>query len=115
MALGNVLHYDMPDAAYFAAKFRKRQEGILQKFFYLRYRLALVARNCSDSEIKEFFDDYIAIREPARIARLESKGILLRIDAVADFMKGRQGDAVLARPSIMAPIAPSCTGCEGDV
>jgi len=86
--LGNVLHYDIPDAAYFAAKFRQRQQG-MQKVFYLRYRLAVVATNCSDSEVKEFFEEYIAIRDPARIARLERRGILLKIDAVANFMKGR--------------------------
>jgi len=96
ITLGNILHYDMPDAAYFAAKFRKRQEGILQKFFYLRYRLALVARNCTDSEIEEFFEDYIAIRDPARIARLKKKGILLRIDTVADFMRGRHQEGASA-------------------
>jgi hypothetical protein len=86
--LGNILHYDLPDCAYFAAKFRQRQQGV-QKGFYLRYRLALVATNCSDREIAEFFGRYIAIRDPAPIARLERKGILLRIDAVANFMKGR--------------------------
>lgn len=96
MTLGNILHYDLPDAAYFAAKFRQRQQGILLKFFYLRYRLALVARNCSDSEIKEFFENYVAIRDPARIARLVRKKILLRIDAVADFMRGRHGEGTLA-------------------
>jgi hypothetical protein len=86
--LGNILHYDVPDCAYFAAKFRQRQQGV-QKGFYLRYRLALVATNCSNSEIKEFFERCIAIRDPARIARLRKKGIVVKIDAVADFMKGR--------------------------
>jgi hypothetical protein len=86
--LGNILHYDLPDCAYFAAKFRQRQQGV-QKVFYLRYRLALVATNCSNSEIKEFFERCIAIQNPARIARLREKGILVKIDAAADFMKGR--------------------------
>jgi hypothetical protein len=116
--LGNVLHYDLPDAAYFAAKFRKRQEyhvEIALRFFYLRYRLALVARDCSDSEIKEFFEKYMAIRNPARIARLERKGILLRINAVADFRREGYAGAVLASSSIVPPIAPSCTACDGDV
>ena len=89
IALGNILHYDMLDAAYFADKHRKRQAEYIRRTFYLMYRLAQVARNCSDSEIKEFFEKYIAIRDPARIARLERKGILLKIDAVANFMKGR--------------------------
>ncbi len=86
--LGNILHYDLPDWAYFAAKFRQRQQGV-QKGFYLRYRLALVATSCSNSEIAKFFERYIAIQDPFRIARLEKKGILLRIDSVAEFMKGR--------------------------
>jgi hypothetical protein len=86
--LGNILHYDLPDCAYFAAKFRQRQQGV-QKGFYLRHRLAVVATNCSNGEIAEFFERYIAIRDPFRISRLRGKGILVKIDAVANFMKGR--------------------------
>ena len=86
--LGNILHYDMPDSTYFAAKYRQRRQGV-QRAFYLRYRLARVATSCSNGEIKEFFESCIAIRDPGRIARLERKGILLKIDAVAEFMKGR--------------------------
>lgn len=114
--LGNILHYDMPDASYFAAKFRMRQEShveVLRKWFYLRYQLALVARNCSNSEIKEFFEKYIAIRNPASIARLERKGILIRIDAVADFMKERDGEAFLAKSPIVQQVATLGAGmCE---
>ena len=58
MEFGNILHFDMLDANYFAAKFRQRQQGIILKVFYLRYRLAHVARNSSDSEIREFFEKY---------------------------------------------------------
>jgi hypothetical protein len=114
MRLGNVLHYDMPDSAYFAAKFRKRQEGIILKVFYLRYRLALLARNCSDSEIKEFFERYIEIRDPARIVRLTKKGILLKIDVVSNFMKGRHGEVSLPESRIMAPGASDHIAREGN-
>jgi hypothetical protein len=87
LRLGNILHYDLPDVAYFTAKFRQREQGIILKVFYLRYRLALVARNFTDSEVKEFFETYIAILNPARIARLKKKKILLEIDAVSNLMK----------------------------
>ena len=86
MDLGNILHFDMLDASYFAAKFRQRQQGIILKVFYLRYRLAHVARNSSDDEIEEFFEKYIAISDPARIARLKRRGILVEIHAASNFM-----------------------------
>ncbi|WP_348262986.1 glycosyltransferase family 2 protein [Telmatobacter sp. DSM 110680] len=86
MDLGNILHFDMLDANYFAAKFRQRQRGIILKVFYLRYRLAHVARNLSDDEIAEFFERYIAISDPARIARLKRRGILVEIHAASNFM-----------------------------
>ncbi len=114
MRLGNILHYDMPDGAYFAAKFQKRQEGIILKAFYLRYRLALVARNCSDSEIKEFFERYIAIRDPARIWRLAKKGILLKIDVVSNFMKSTHGGASLPESRFVAPGELGYTAREGN-
>ncbi len=85
--IGNVLHFDMLDAAYFSAKFRQRQEGILLKVFYLRYRLAMVARNCTDSEVREFFERYIAVRDPERIALLKRRGILTEIDSASNLMK----------------------------
>jgi hypothetical protein len=88
--LGNILHYDMLDAAYFSAKFRQRQQGILLKVFYLRYRLALVARNSSDAEINEFFRSNIAIGDPARIETLKRKRIVLEIDSVSKFMKAHR-------------------------
>gem|GEM_PF-5314909 len=95
--LGNILHFDMLDASYFAAKFRQRQQGIILKVFYLRYRLAHVARNSSDEEVTEFFEKYIAITDPARIARLKRRGILLEIHAASDFMRRKREDKSYAR------------------
>ena len=83
---GNVLHYDLPDVAYFAAKFRQRTTPLLDHF-YLRYRLALIAMNSTDDELREFFDRYIAVSDPARIALLKKKGILLEIDAVSQLVR----------------------------
>ncbi|MGA8088984.1 MAG: glycosyltransferase family 2 protein [Terracidiphilus sp.] len=90
MELGNILHFDMLDANYFAAKFRQRQQGIILKVFYLRYRLAHVARNSSDNEIRDFFERYIAIPDPARIDRLKRRGILLEIHAASNFMRRKR-------------------------
>lgn len=90
MQLGNILHCDMLDAGYFSAKFRQREPSEQEKLFYLRYRLALVARNSSVSELQEFFNRYIAIPDPDRRARLKKKGIIVEISAVSNFMKARR-------------------------
>jgi len=97
MRMGNILHFDMLDASYFAAKFRQRQEGILLKVFYLRYRLAHVARNSSDVEIRKFFGRYIAISDPDRIALLKRKGIVSEIHAASNFMLGKREEMSYAR------------------
>ena len=97
--LGNVLHFDMLDANYFAAKFRQRHkgEGNILKVFYLRYRLAHLAMDSSDSEIKEFFERYIAIPDPARIALLKRRGILLEIHVASNFMRRENKEPSCAR------------------
>jgi Glycosyl transferase family 2 len=95
--LGNILHFDMLDANYFAAKFRQRQQGIILKVFYLRYRLAHVARNSSDAEIREFFERYIAISDPDRIALLKRRGILSEIHAASNFMLSKREEMSYAR------------------
>ena len=107
MRLGNVLHFDMLDAAYFSAKFRQRPPSENEKMFYLRYRLGLIARNSSESEIREFFQSYIAIHDPVRIALLKKRGILVEIDAVSRLMKK------LAKGARAADEEPSDTGERG--
>jgi hypothetical protein len=82
---GNVLHFDMLDAAYFAAKFRQRPAP--RDIFYLRYLLGNLARDRSSEEIREFFTTYIAIDDPARIARLKHKGILSEIRTPSSLLK----------------------------
>ena len=82
---GNVLHYDMLDYRYFAAKFRQRppERGL----FYLRTVLSIVARDRSLDQVKEFFETYIAIRDPQRIARLKRKGILAEIQSPSNLIR----------------------------
>ena len=82
---GNVLHFDMLDAAYFAAKFRQRPAP--RDIFYLRYLLGNLARERSPEEIREFFATYIAIRDPKRIARLKQKGIVAEIRTPANLLR----------------------------
>jgi len=84
LRVGNVLHYDMLDAAYFAAKFRQRppERGL----FYFRTQLSIVARERTLEQIRQFFETYIVIRDPRRIARLKRKGILLEIRSIADLL-----------------------------
>ena len=85
LKIGNILHFDMLDFRYFAAKFRQRppERGL----FYLRTLLSIVARDRSLEEIKQFFEHYIAVRDPRRIAHLKRKGILVEIDSPSKLLK----------------------------
>ena len=85
---GNVLHFDLLDAAYFALKFRQRPAP--RDIFYLRYLLGNLARDRSTEEIREFFETYIAIRDPERIQRLKRKGIVVELRAPSNFLKNLQ-------------------------
>jgi hypothetical protein len=85
LRMGNILHFDMLDYRYFAAKFRQRppERGL----FHLRTLLSFVARDRSPEQIKQFFETYIAIRDPQRIASLKKKGILVEIPGPAKLLK----------------------------
>ncbi len=85
LRIGNILHFDMLDADYFALKFRQRPAP--RDIFYLRYMLGLVARDHSPAEIREFFETYIAIRDPKRIEFLKKKGILLEIRSASNLLR----------------------------
>jgi len=85
LQMGNVLHFDLLDAAYFALKFRQRPAP--RDIFYLRYMLGVVARDHSPEEIREFFETYIAIRDPKRIERLKKMGILVEIRSASNLLK----------------------------
>ena len=82
---GNVLHFDMPDPSYFAAKFRQRAPA--RDIFYLRYLLSNIARNCSPEEIRHFFETYIAIRDQDRLAHLKRKGIVAEIPSASRLIR----------------------------
>jgi hypothetical protein len=82
---GNILHFDLLDAAYFSLKFKQRPAP--RDIFYLRYMLGNVARNHSPEEIREFFETYIAIRDPGRIEKLKQKGIIVEIRSAANLLK----------------------------
>lgn len=86
LTTGNVLHFDMLDADYFAAKFRQRPPDD-RGLFHLRYLLSVVARDRTLNQIRQFFETYIAIRDPQRIVRLKRKGILVEIRSVSDLLK----------------------------
>lgn len=91
---GNILHFDMLDYRYFAAKFRQR--GPERGLFYLRKLLSLVARDCSLEQIRQFFETYIAIRDPQRIASLRGKGILIEIPGPSSLLKSLTGKSAPA-------------------
>src|SRR5262249_11878474 len=82
---GNVLHFDMPDASYFAAKFRQRPPA--REIFYLRFLVSNVPRNHSPEEIRDFFETYIAIKDPARIAQLKKRGIIAEIRSASELLR----------------------------
>jgi hypothetical protein len=85
---GNVLHFDLLDAAYFAMKFKQRPAP--RDIFYLRYMLSNLARDRSSAEIRDFFETYIAIRDPKRIEKLKQKGILVEIRSASNLLKKLQ-------------------------
>ncbi|HET9322163.1 MAG TPA: glycosyltransferase family 2 protein [Bryobacteraceae bacterium] len=89
LRFGNILHFDMLDYRYFAAKFRQRPPS--QDWFYLRYLLSIVARERSLEEVKQFFETYVAIRDPRRITRLKKKGIVVEVTAPSKFLKSLAG------------------------
>jgi hypothetical protein len=82
---GNILHFDLLDAAYFSMKFMQRPAP--RDIFYLRYMLGNVARNHRPDEIREFFETYIAIRDPKRIEKLKQKGIIVEIRSASNLLK----------------------------
>jgi hypothetical protein len=82
---GNILHFDMLDYRYFASKFRQRPPA--REWFHLRSLLSIVARDRSLEEVKRFFETYIAIRDPQRIASLKKKGILVEIPAPSKLIR----------------------------
>jgi hypothetical protein len=83
--MGNILHFDMLDYRYFAAKFRQRPPA--REWFYLRSLLSTVARDRSLEEVKEFFETHIAIRDPERIESLKKKGIVAEINAPSKLLR----------------------------
>ena len=87
MRMGNVLHYDLPGASYFARKFRQRSPDDILKVFHLRYRLAQVARECTDAELEDFFWKYIAVTSAEQMARLERKRIAMEVHSAARLMR----------------------------
>jgi hypothetical protein len=94
---GNILHFDMLDAEYFAAKFRQRlpDRGV----FHLRYLLSVVARERSLEQIRQFFENYICIRDQRRITQLRRKGrIFSENSSEMPLLPG------------LGPLAPSNTG-----
>ncbi len=82
---GYVLHYDLFDYKYLIEKFKQRSDHMLLVVFYFRYMLALVARDCTDEQVKQFYLKYIAITDKNKIEMLQQKKILLRIDEVSKF------------------------------
>ena len=101
---GNILHFDMLDYRYFAAKFRQRPPA--REWFYLRSLLSTVARDRSLEQVKQFFETYLAIRDPKRIASLKKKGIVVEIPGPSRFLRS------LAEPPARAAEAAS-TGSRG--
>ena len=85
LRIGNVLHFDLLDASYFALKFRQRPAP--RDIFYLRYLLGNVARDHSPEQIREFFETYIAIRDPKRIELLKKKGIVVELRSPSNLLK----------------------------
>ncbi len=80
---GNVLHYDLFSLEYFLEKFRQRQQSMVMKVFYVRYWLARIARECSVTEVQDFYLKYIALADERVLDRLSRRGIVLQVTSVA--------------------------------
>jgi len=91
---GYVLHYDLPNAEYFCAKFRQRGPAMLVKAFFCRYMFARIACDLPFASAQRFFLENICIRDRATIARLQQRGVLVRVSFVAQEM--REPDAALS-------------------
>lgn len=94
---GYLLHYDLPNAEYFCAKFRQRGPAMLVKAFFCRHMFAGIARELPLAIVRRFFLENVCIQDRATIARLEQRGVLVRIAFIADQMAAR--DAGLSVPA----------------
>ena len=86
---GLVLHYDLFNAEYLMSKFRQRPESI--RFFgdYHRNELAHIARELPDEIVAKFFRENIVISDEELIEMLLRRGILMRIDSIAQCLSRR--------------------------
>lgn len=84
---GNVLHYDLFDYKYLADKFNKRPKTMMLEVFYFRYKLATVVLDSSLEQLRAFFLQYIAITDADKANKLMKKGIVQRIDFIAEFFQ----------------------------
>ena len=83
---GSLLHYDLPDTAYFCAKFRQRPPTMLVKAFFCRYMFAQIARELSFEAAREFFLRNICIRDRGTLDRLRKRGIVVEVGFISTFM-----------------------------
>ena len=84
---GYVLHYDLFDAQYTAAKFRQRPPAMQVKAFHARYMIAMIARNSSDEVINKFFNDCIALTRAEDLNKLIARRIVVKIDGIANLLQ----------------------------
>lgn len=91
---GYVLHYDLPNADYFCAKFRQRGRAMLVKAFFCRHMFARIARDLPFATVQRFFLENVCIQDRDTIARLEQRGVLVRIGFVAAQMAERNTASV---------------------
>jgi Glycosyl transferase family 2 len=82
---GNVLHYDMIDAAHFRTKFgqRRGQQEFELNLFYARWKLGQMAISLSAEHCDQFFRESLSIRDETRLADLVGRGLLREIEGPA--------------------------------
>jgi hypothetical protein len=88
---GYLLHYDLPNADYFAAKFRQRgtaYTNAMKPFFY-RHMFACIARDLPFATARRFFLENVCIQDHGTIARLQQRGVLVRVGFIAAQMVER--------------------------
>lgn len=83
---GLLLHYDLFNVQAFAAKFRQRAPRFTMPHA-TRSILARLARELSDCDLRDFFNDNIMIRDRDAINNLILSGLIIRVECISVFFK----------------------------
>lgn len=79
---GQLVHFDLPDAAYFISKFRQRQKAMMVKDFFVRHKLAEIAIDLPVDQATAFYKSSIGIDRVDHLEQLCKRGLLKRDERI---------------------------------